>query len=67
VTSNRSRQVLRYSLAIMLAVRCGSEDGVKQLLARVYNAMDEQQIKSIMLRLIYLLSAKERDWLRNLV
>lgn len=65
--SDRSKQVLRYSLAIMLAVRCGSEDGVKQLLARIYNAMDEQQVKSIMVRLIYLLSAKERDWLKELV
>lgn len=59
--------MLRYSLAIMLAVRCGSEDGVKQLLARIYNAMDEQQVKSIMMRLIYLLSARERDWLKELI
>lgn len=62
-----SRIVLKVSLALLLAVRCRQEDACKQLLARIYHAMEEQQAKQTMNRLIYLLEPQERDWLKGLV
>ena len=59
--------MLRDALALMLAVRCGSEEAARQLLARFYQQMTEQQAKTLMIRTIYLLTPSERDWLRDLV
>jgi len=61
------RQMVINSLALLLAVRCQSVDGAKQLLARFYHQMTEQQAKTFMNRTIMLLEPKERDWLRDLV
>lgn len=61
-----SRTVLKVSLALLLAVRCRQKDACKQLLARIYHAMEEQQAKQTMNRLIYLLEPQERDWLKSL-
>lgn len=61
-----SKIVLKNSLALMLAVRCGSQDAARQLLARFYHGMEEQQLRVTMLRIIYLLSMRERDWLKCL-
>jgi len=58
--------MLRDALALMLAVRCGQEEAVRQLLARFYQTMEEHKAKTLMIRTIYLLSAKERDWLKEL-
>jgi hypothetical protein len=60
------RTMLRNSLALLLAVRCKSDQACLQLLAGMYNEMEEQQVKQVMLRLIYLLTPSERDWLRGL-
>jgi N-acetylglutamate synthase-like GNAT family acetyltransferase len=59
--------MLRDALALMLAVRCGQEEAARQLLARFYQQMTEQQAKTLMIRTIYLLTPSERDWLRDLV
>lgn len=62
-----SKDVLHLSLALLLAIRCRQTDAAKQLLARIYHLMEEQQAKSVMNRLIYLIEPQERDWLRDLV
>lgn len=58
--------MVKYSFALLLAVRCGSVDGTKQLLARFYHEMSAKQAKRFMNRTIMLLEPRERDWLRNL-
>lgn len=60
------RLVLRNSLALMLAVRCRSKEASIQIMARLYDTMDEQQLRTMMIRLIYLLTPAERDWLKGL-
>ena len=59
--------MVHYSLALLLAVRCRSEEGAKQLLARLYHEMTEAKAKTFMNRSIYLMTPKERDWLKSLV
>ena len=66
VSNLDSRTVLKVSLALLLAVRCRQKDACKQLLARMYHSMEEQQAKQTMNRLIYLLEPQERDWLKSL-
>jgi hypothetical protein len=61
-----SKTVLKVSLALVLAVRCRQEDAVKQLLARIYHLFGEDQAKTVMNRLIYLMEPQERDWMKNL-
>lgn len=61
-----SRQMVINATALLLAVRCQSEDAVKQLLARFYHQMSEKQAKTFMNRTIMLLEPRERDWLRDL-
>lgn len=61
-----SRTMLRDSLALLLAVRCRQEEAVRQLLARMYQKMDDGKVKSLMIKTIYLMSPKERDWLKGL-
>ena len=61
-----SRTMLRDSLALLLAVRCQQEEAARQLLAEIYQKLDENRAKSLMVKTIYLLSPKERDWLRDL-
>ena len=59
--------MLHNGLALLLAVRCQQKDAVIQLLGRIYHQMSEKDSKTLMNRVIYLMSPKERDWLRNLV
>ena len=61
------RHMVLNSLALLLAVRCQSEDGTRQLLARFYHEMSEKDAKTFMNRTIMLLEPRERDWIRNLV
>lgn len=61
-----SKTVLHISLALLLAVRCRNEKACLQLLARIYHSMEGDQSKKVLNRLIYLLEARERDWLRDL-
>jgi hypothetical protein len=59
--------MLRDSLALLLAVRCQQDKAVRQLLAEIYQNLDENRAKNLMVKTIHLLSPKERDWLRDLV
>jgi len=65
ITPQRTLMV-NYSLALLLAVRCRSEDGVKQLLARFYHEMTAKQASTFMNRSIMLLEPRERDWLKSM-
>ena len=58
--------MLRYSLALLLAVRCRSKEATLQLLARFYHELSEKQAKTLLIRTINLLEPKERDWMRTL-
>jgi len=60
------QQMVINSLALLLAVRCQSEDATKQLLGRFYHQMSAKQAKTLMNRTIMLLEPRERDWLRSL-
>lgn len=60
------QQMVTYSLALLLAVRCRSEEGVKQLLARFYHEMTARQAKTFMNRSIMLMEPRERDWLKKM-
>jgi hypothetical protein len=61
-----SKFVLHLSLAILFAVRCRQQDAVLQLLNKMYHTLEEDQTKTTMNRLIYLLEPQERDWLKAL-
>jgi hypothetical protein len=61
-----SKFVLHLSLAILFAVRCRQKDAVLQLLGKMYHTLKEEQSRSVMNRLLYLLEPQERDWLRSL-
>jgi hypothetical protein len=61
-----SKTVLKYSLALLLAVRCRQKEAALQLLAKIYHKMEEDQARSMMNRLIYLLEPTERDWMKGL-
>ena len=60
------QQMVTYSLALLLAVRCRSEEGVRQLLGRFYHEMTGKQARTFMHRSIMLLEPRERDWLKSL-
>ena len=62
-----NRQMVINSVALLLAVRCQSEEAVKQLLARFYHQMSEKEAKTFMNRTIMLLEPRERDWMKNLI
>ena len=59
-------QMLNYSLALLLAVRCRQKDAALQLLHRFYHELSEKQARRLMNRTIYLLEPQERDWLKDL-
>ena len=61
-----SKTVLKLALALLLAVRCRQKDAALQLLALIYHKLEEDQCKSVMNRLIYLLEPTERDWMKSL-
>ena len=61
-----SKKVLELALALLLAVRCRHKDATLQLLARIYHHFSEQQARTVMNRLIYLLEPQERDWMKGL-
>ena len=58
--------VLKLSLALLLAVRCRQKEATLQILGYIYHAMEEDQARSVMNRLIYLLEPTERDWMKAL-
>ena len=66
MTEITAKQMVTNSLALLLAVRCQSEEAVKQLLGRFYHQMSAKQAKTFMNRTIMLLEPRERDWLKNL-
>jgi hypothetical protein len=57
--------MLRNAFALMLAIRCKSEEATRQLLADFYHSMEEDASKHLMMRVFYLLTPKERDWLKK--
>ena len=58
--------MLTNGLALLLAVRCQQQEATLQLLAQIYHQFTEKDSKTLMNRVIYLMSPKERDWLRGL-
>lgn len=62
-----SKVVLKLALALLMAVRCRQADAARQLLSEIYHKFSEDQAKTTMNRLIYLLEPSERDWMRDLV
>ena len=60
------KQLATQSLALLLAVRCRSSEGTRQLLGRFYHQMTASQSKTFMNRTIMLLEPRERDWLKSL-
>ena len=63
---SESKKMLRYSLALLLAVRCKSKEATLQLLGRYYHELSEKDAKTLVNRTIYLLEPKERDWMKSL-
>ena len=54
------------AVALLLAVRCQQEEASKQLLARIYSEMKEKSAKTLMYKVIMLMTPQERDWLKDL-
>ena len=62
----RSAIMLQNGLAIFFAVRWQQKDAVLQILHRVNHDMPEKDSKTLLNRVIYLMTPKERDWMKNL-
>jgi len=58
--------MLLEAISIILAIRCKSEIAVRQLLKALATERHDQYAKSLMLKILPLLSPLERDWLRSL-
>jgi len=58
--------MLQNGLALLLSVRCQQKEATLQLLALVYHQFTEKDAKTLMNRVIYLMTPKERDWLKSL-
>ena len=52
-------------LSIVLAVRCKSEIASRQLIGRLASEYCDDYVKSVMLKVLPLLTPRERDWLKN--
>lgn len=53
-------------LALLIAVRCTNEEATTQILHRLYHSFEESDVKPVLNRAIYLMTAKERDWMKTL-
>lgn len=53
-------------LALLIATRCQNKDAVLQLLNRIYHEHEESIAKPVLNRTIYLMTPKERDWMKTL-
>jgi hypothetical protein len=58
--------MIKNALALVLAVRCQNKDATLQLLALFYQTMPAAESRRLVMKTLYLLSVKERDWLRGL-
>ena len=56
----------RLCLALLIAVRCGNQEAVSQILRRLYHDFEEAAVKPVLNRTIYLMTPKERDWMKAL-
>ena len=56
----------RLCLALLIAVRCQNTEAVGQLLRRLYHDFEEQAVKPVLNRTIYLMTPRERDWMKSL-
>ncbi len=63
---NEQTRMNRSCLALLIAVRCQNQQAVTQLLRQLYHDFEEQQLKPVLNRTIYLMTAKERDWMKEL-
>lgn len=63
---NSSKEMVIDCLAFMMAVRCRSKEASLQLLAKYYHKMEEGKLNTMMNRTIYMLTPKERDWIKGL-
>jgi hypothetical protein len=58
--------MLLEAISIILAVRCKSEIATRQLLSALASERHDHYSKSLMLKILPLLTPSERDWLRSL-
>lgn len=58
--------MIKNALALVLAVRCQNKDATLQLLALFYQTMPAAESRRMVTKTLYLLNARERDWLRDL-
>jgi len=56
----------RLCLALLISVRCGNQEAVTQILRKLYHDFEEAAVKPTINRTIYLMSPKERDWMKSL-
>ena len=66
MVSKEQKAMNRLCLALLIAVRCSNTEAVVQLLRRLYHEFEESQVKPILNRTIYLMTPKERDWMKAL-
>ena len=66
MSTSRSQAMLQNGLALLLAVRCQQEEATVQLLRRIYHQFSEKDSKTLLNRVIYLMTPKERDWMKGL-
>jgi hypothetical protein len=56
----------RLCLALLIAVRCQNQQAVSQLLRRLYHDFEEHSLKPVLNRTLYLMTPRERDWMKAL-
>ena len=56
----------RLCLALLVAVRCHNQQAVLQILRRLYHEFEENQVKPVLNRTIYLMTPRERDWMKDM-
>lgn len=61
-----SKEMIVDCLALLMAVRCRSEEATLQLLAKFYHKREGKELHTMMNRTIYMLTPKERDWMKSL-
>jgi hypothetical protein len=58
--------VLLNSLSVLLAIKSKSEFGTRQLLRELETSYNEGYGKTLLIRILPLLTVDEREWLRGL-
>ena len=63
---DNSKEMVIDCLALLMAVRCRSKEATLQLLAKFYHKREGKELHTMMNRTIYMLTPKERDWMKSL-